>query len=72
MEHDSEQSSTNSPAIDLLSLMRQNASEEVTPDQSEVQRLSSSILPANEAASATAASTDSCSNSETTRLPVCC
>ena len=39
MEHDSEQSSTNSPAIDLLSLMRQNASEEVTPDQSEVQPL---------------------------------
>ena len=35
MEHDSEQSSTNSSAIDLLSLVRGNVDEEVTTDQSE-------------------------------------
>ena len=35
MEHDSEQSSTNSPAIDLLSLVRGNVGQEVTPDEPE-------------------------------------
>ena len=39
MEHDSEQSSTNSPAIDLLSLVRGNVDQEVTTDQSDVQPL---------------------------------
>ena len=40
MEHDNEQSSTNSPAIDLLSIIRGNASEEVSePADPDVQRL---------------------------------
>ena len=45
MEHDNEQSSTNSPAIDLLSIMRGNASEEVTPADPDVQRLRDPLDP---------------------------